>query len=236
MKGRPSIARYIAALRNDPFYRQQVADLQAANVADSAGLSSGILNSLVQRGEVPNFAAAADRLGLSPQVARWIANHVDLANASALASQGNAAGTSQQGQLDLAHRTAVGGIKDSLAARGMLQSGATPQMMGSEAQNYKVANFTADQSLLGYINGAFAAFAKNRSARARQRGDALQQAYQRNLSTYGTAYPPKFKAHQAVPAQVPAAAPESYENYNWNDPPSSTADSGGGGRRGLFSI
>jgi hypothetical protein len=184
------IARYLAVLKNDPFYRQSVADVHAANAADSAQLGSGIMSALAARGSVPDLQAVAGQLGLSPQVIKWIMSNVDLGHASALASEGNAAGTTTQAQLDLAHNTNLENIGDSLAARGMLQSGATPQEEGAEAQNYKLGNFNADQALASYLNGAFSSFAAAKQKNALGLNTALQQAYQRALQFYGTNPPP----------------------------------------------
>lgn len=183
-------ARYLAIIKNDPIYRQTLANNRATNAANAAQLGSGILQALVSRGEVPDLAAATKELGLSPGVVKWIMNNVDLGQAKSLAAAGNAAGTSTQAQLDLAHQTNLEKISDNLAARGMLHSGATPEMTGAEEQNYKLGTFAADQKLASYINGAYSAFAGAKQKGLLGLNTALEQAYQRALQFYGSTPPP----------------------------------------------
>lgn len=188
----PSIAAYLAALKNDPFYRQSRQDVNASNSAYGAQLGAGIMQALATRGIVPNLANVSTELGLPPNVVKWIMQNVDLGTASSLATAGNAAGTSQQAQLDLSHQTNMQHITDSLAARGMLQSGATPEETGAEAQNYKLGNFNADSALASYINGAYSSFAQAKKQNALGLNGVLQQAYQRALQMYGSTPPPSM--------------------------------------------
>lgn len=186
----PSIADYLAAIQNDPIYQQTLSGINAQGVADAGGLGNGILQALVGRGIAPDAASIASKLGLGSDVANWIASHVDLGMASKLANDANTSGVSEQSHLDLAHNTAMQNIKDALAARGMLQSGATPFMTGREEDNYKNNVYQADKALSDYINGAYQAFLGREQGRQGSASTALEDAYNRLVALYGDSLPP----------------------------------------------
>lgn len=196
---------YMRLIESDPVYQQTIANEKAASIADAGQLGSGILSALVNRGVVPDLAGIGSKLGLSPAVLDWIRNNVNLGQASALAASGNKAGTSLQSQLDQEHKTALGNISDTLAARGLLRSGATPELTGNEAQRYKLANYNADKALADYISGAYAAFTNNEHGRQGELTSALTDAYTRALQGLGSAAPPSL----ATPAAPASSVPET---------------------------
>jgi len=186
----PSSNFYLDVLRNDPLYRQSQADISAQGIQDAGAAGAAILRGLVQRGLVPDLNAAAQKLGLSPEVLDFISKNVDLGHAMSLAQQLTAAGVSQEGQLQREHAAKRQSILDALGARGMASSGALPFLQGEEEHEYTLGRYNADQALANLISGSYGAYTTAERMRADALRQALEAAYSRSVDAQGSTPPP----------------------------------------------
>lgn len=199
----PTWQDYMNLIQSDPIYQKSLEDANAASVADASNLGSGILSALVGRGVVPDLTSVASKLGLSPDVVNWISQHVDLGQATALANEANKSGVSAESQIEQAHKTAMGNIVDALAARGLLRSGATPELTGNEERRDTAARYAADKALADYISGAYSAFTNNERGRQDSLTSALTDAYQRAVTNLGSGMPSGPTGGTPSPDAVP---------------------------------
>lgn len=112
-KGPPDYATMIA---NDPGLQALRAELAAGDISADEFRRQAIRRAVVA------YGAAPDPSALDPNTAGFLSTDLDPAT-RALAQKNTAEGLSTVAQEDLAHRTAVNGLQDALAARGMLQTG-----------------------------------------------------------------------------------------------------------------
>lgn len=179
-----SAPNYTAMIQNDPLYKQALSDLSAEGVADASQAGSGIMRALVNRGLVPDLATAAQRLGLSPQVLDFIRQNVDFGKVKTLAEQATKSGVSQEAQLEHQHELEQGKIRNMLAARGLLRSGANAFLSGEEERANTQRRYAADQGLADYIAGVMQAFSQSERSRLAAQRQAAQDAASRQQQLF----------------------------------------------------
>jgi hypothetical protein len=140
----PDWAKLIAS---DPGLLQTQSTLAAGGVADAASRDAAIQAALVQFGKVPDIATLAKQLGMSA---------VDVQNAlggdiQKLAQENTDAGLSTESRLSQANVDALRQIKNSLNARGLLNSGETAYQLDRQNTGYRQAESDANQKLLSYL-------------------------------------------------------------------------------------
>lgn len=180
---------FLNAINSDPLYAQDKADFSAQGVQDAQSAASNIVRTLVQRGLVPDLSSAASKLGLSSNVLNFLKNNVDFGRASALAKEATDSGVSDEARLARQHNDNVQAAKDRLAARGLAASGASPFLLGREADNYKIQRYDADRQTADYINGAIAAFSQAERERQNQLRQSASSAADRQRQLLGSATP-----------------------------------------------
>lgn len=171
-------------VQSDPYYRQQLADMNAQSLADAATRAASIRKALAQWGMVPDFTAAATRLGLSPDALKYLNSDVN-DETRALADKNTKEGLSIFARLQKQHMDNLRNLKRALAARGLAASGETGYGIGEENLQYKQATTDNEQKLLDYITGAVAAFQQAEQQRQRDKANYLQEAAGRVFDQYG---------------------------------------------------
>lgn len=170
---------YKGLINSDPLYKQALADLSAQGVQNAQQRAQAIQQFLIQYGEVPGDL---NSLGLSKDALGYLGQDVN-ATTRDLAAKNTQAGLSIVARLLAQHKTATQNIQDTLAARGIFRSGATPVAVGQEGQQYKQAGYDARTSLLGGIQGTIGSFMSAEQARQTALRQALNDAYQRALAS-----------------------------------------------------
>jgi hypothetical protein len=155
-------------IRNDPFYIQQQALVNAQGEADAARLSQQLSDMLIQFGAVPEGVTFSHLDPLTGQLASENTN----AGLSLLARIQKAADDSRRGTLN------------QLAGSGMLQSGETGYQLGELALGRKQSEYDARQSVLSRIHDLQSAFANAQLQRQLAMIDAAMSAYSRVRSTH----------------------------------------------------
>ena len=167
---------YRSLILNDPMYQQQVAQYSADLVQAAAERKANIDQALVHFGEVPNLTNAISGLGLSPASGLFQSLQTDIDPATVRSAQGlTSAGLSTVARLQRGHNTTMDNLMSTLAARGIVRSGATGVGTNLENQNYIGAQYDARQTLLNYLSGVQAAYA------------AAQNQYEQNVANAATA-------------------------------------------------
>jgi len=142
---------YTALLANYPGLRAQIEAINQMGLANAARLTETRRRSLAQFGEIPDAAALS-----SPLVGNVNAdiNQVtrDLAQQATQGGVSTVAGL--QRQRDLANQ----GSLASLAARGLLRSGATAQHLNENLGNYQRSLYGANQALQDQLGQAYQSF------------------------------------------------------------------------------
>jgi hypothetical protein len=163
----PSLpSSYLNRIKNDPWYMQQQALLQAQSAADAALLKQRLSQLLVQFGQVPEGYS-------SP--------YMD-ATVPGLAQQNTQAGTSLLARLMKAAKDARMQTVNQLAARGILSSGETGYQLGELALAQKQAEYDARTQMLSQLNELQAGNASADLARKLAEIDAAMAAYGRQSS------------------------------------------------------
>jgi hypothetical protein len=141
---------YQALLANDPILGQTLAGYNAQGIQNQDQLVAGQQRALIQRGVVPtgNLPGVS---GIDPTTAQ-------------LAAQNTAAGTSTQANLTRAYQQAQQGSDNSLAARGILRSGAYGQHAAENLQGYNQGGYQADQQLMDYLQGLYSGYLQQQQA------------------------------------------------------------------------
>lgn len=174
---------WASLILNNPGYRQTMADLGAQGIADAAQLQAAQRKAVIDFGFVPNLDAAGQAL-----VGPGFASNIDDATRQLAASNP----FSTQAQLTQQHTKNLRSIRNALAARGALRSGALGYQLGEEQRRLDEGQFTATRQLTDYLAGAQQAFVDAERARQQQQRDAATQAGQQVQND---------PANQATPAQ-----------------------------------
>ena len=171
-------------IANDPAYAQALADEQAALAAAASQRDSAINQALIQFGQVPDFASIAKQLGLSDDQINSISGSIN-PETGALADQFTQSGDSVLGQLRHAHDVALAQLRASLAARGMLESGATGVGTGIDNENYQHGLSQAYQQLLGSLLGYENDYTNSSNSARTALENAASSAYDRAVQLAG---------------------------------------------------
>ena len=161
---------YNALIQGDPIYNQLGENLGAESISDRAGLTAARRRGYIQFGAdyTPDASLAGSDFGAD----------IDETTRQ-LARTNTAEGLSITGQIDRQHQDNITALKNALAARGLLRSGATGKALGREEQDYKVAQSEARLKVADYFAGVQAAFNAAERARSGQRTAGLESAYGR---------------------------------------------------------
>jgi len=191
---------YGALLANDPLLKQSLAGLNAQGIQNQGQLTAGQQRALIQRGLVP-AGSLPGLSGIDPTTAQ-------------LAAQNTAAGTSTQANLTRAYQQAQQGSDASLAARGILRSGAYGQHAAENLQGYNQAGYQADQQLMDYLQGLYSGYLQQQQALTGQgtqaTNDALTriiQQIQSGLISGGSAPPPESSFSPAFQQSAASGVP-----------------------------
>ena len=199
-------ADFQKALEADPLYKQSLADITAASVADRAGLKGARQQAIIRFGY-------DDLGGLGD-----LGGDIDETTLN-LARQNTQAGTSVGSRITKAHADAMRMMKNALAARGMLRSGELGHQVGELDLSRRQGDYDARQTLVQALSGYAAGFAQAEQARAMQRAAAAGGAAGRFPPTGGGGgggpQPPAPQAEggqQAVPPPPPNFYGLEYEH------------------------
>lgn len=160
---------YASQLANDPGLQSQLAAINAQGTSNAANLTAEQQRALAQYGQIPDnlgqYAGSIGQVNVD-QTTR------DLANA---ATQG---GVSTVAQLLKAYQNQQQGDNASLAARGMLRSGALGQHANLDLTAYQQSQYDATQKLLDYLGSAYQNFLGQQSQGQTAAANATNQALQ----------------------------------------------------------
>lgn len=131
----------------DPGLLQTQADLSAGSIADASQRDALIQRAITQFGKVPDLASLAKQLGLSlADVQKTLGSGI-----GQLAQENTDAGLSTEARLGQANTDAIRQIKNSLNARGLLNSGETGFQLDRQNTGYRQAESDATNKLLDYL-------------------------------------------------------------------------------------
>lgn len=156
---------YAALLSSDPILQQAIGAINAQGVKDQADVTAQRRQALIGYGGVPEGAGVGD----------------DVADPATrqLAQQSTEAGLSTLARLKHGYEQNQGGDISSLAARGMLHSGAFRQHSMENLLGYQTSTADAQQDLLSRLSGISGAFRDRQQGRAdsvgKESGSALQR-------------------------------------------------------------
>jgi hypothetical protein len=194
---------YRSLILNDPIYKQQIAAFSADAVQAAAERKANIDQALIHFGQIPNLTSAISGLGLSPSSDLFQSLGQDVDAATVKAAQGlTSAGLSTVARLQTGHTTALDNLMNTLAARGIVRSGATGVGTDLENKNYIGAQYDARQALLSYLSGVQAAWAQAQSTNLHGQAQAASDAAARAAAGQP---PVGTSAQPATPP--PASAP-----------------------------
>lgn len=171
----PANIDWTSLIQNDPAYKQTLADMKAANVADLGSRNAAFNRAIINFGQVPDMQAAQQALGLDlgsvidPQTAQ-------LAQQNQYSTEANLQHSFQQGIMKL---------RQALAARGALQSGELGYQLGEANRSFGNAQNSATQQLLDALSGYQSQYTNAVNGRQASSTQALLEALTRVLSQYG---------------------------------------------------
>lgn len=163
-----SSVNYQQLLANDPILGQALSGINASGIQNQGQLQAAQQRALIQRGTVPT----SNLPGVSG---------IDATTAQ-LAAQNTQAGTSTQANLTRAYQQAQQTDYASLAARGLLRSGASGQHAAEDLQNYNQAGYSADQATTDYLQGLYSGYLQQQQALQSQGVSASNDALNRLIA------------------------------------------------------
>ena len=166
---------YMALIQSDPTYKAIADQIHAQGITDQAQRQAATMQALIGYGQIPDFAATASQLGLSPDALAMLQADID-PNAAALAGQNTSAGLSTTAQLAQQQQQQIQALRNSLAARGALGSGDDAYRTGLQNQAYAKAENDALNSLLAAINGYQGTYLNAQNAENAQLNTAMTNA------------------------------------------------------------
>lgn len=218
--GAPQVgADYQAQLASDQTLQQALKAINDQSTANAAALTASRQRAVVDYGAVPaslgNPALTGDANADIDQQTRDLAAEATKGGVSTVARLQHAYDLTRQGHLN------------SLAARGMLRSGALGQHEGEDLLGYQQANYTAGQSLLDYLTGSYQNYLGLQSQGQQRASDATNAALQRIIAQINaglsaaraqasaSAAPSGGSSSSALQAQLDSAAtsPDGSENF-----------------------
>lgn len=163
---------YQSILNEDPAFSALKQSLSAQGIQSAAGRRQATNQALVQFGSVPNFAAEAGQLGLSPDALKMLEGDIDPATAG-LASHNQ---FSTEAEMKRQEDQAMLALRNNLGARGALSSGEDAYQTGNQEHNYESAQQNALLKLLGAITGYQQNYTTEQQGQQQQLDQAIQQA------------------------------------------------------------
>lgn len=167
---------YQSLLAGDPQLGAQNAQINAQGITNQAQLTAAQQRAFVQYGAVPG--------GISSALSGDLSAATDPTTA-ALAQQATAGGVSTTAQLAKAYANQTQSDNASLAARGLLHSGAYGQHANEDLSNYNQAGYQAQQSLEDYLNGLYSGYQTQQQALQQQAAQAANDALTRIIAQIG---------------------------------------------------
>lgn len=161
---------YESLLSGDTQLGAQNAAINAQGITNQAQLTAAQQRALVQYGSIPT--------GLSSSLSGDLSAATDPTTA-ALAQQATAGGVSTVAQLQKAYSNQTQSDNASLAARGLLNSGAYGQHANEDLSNYNIAGYQAQQSLSDYLNGLYSGYQTQQQALQQQSTQDVNDALTR---------------------------------------------------------
>lgn len=207
---------YNQILANDPLLKQANANIAAGGVQNQAQLQAAQARALAQYGNVPS--------GSLPGVSEIDQTTRDLA------AQNTAAGTSTYAQLQRALNVANQSSNASLAARGMLRSGAFGQHGAENLLNYNISQSGAVGKLMDYLQGLYSGYLSQQQQLEAQRQSAIQTALANWIALHPNGITPETPTPSAPSSGGGGGGAASYvppppvtytspSDFNWPSPP-----------------
>lgn len=169
----PYVTDYGSLLAKDSQLGSQNAAINAQGITDQAQLTAAQQRAFVNYGAIPT--------GVNSSLAGDITGATD-ATTAGLASAATAGGVSTLAQLQKAYANQTGADNASLAARGLIRSGAYGQHANEDLSNYNQAGYNAQQQLTDYLNGLYSGYQTQQQALRAQSQQAANDALQRIIA------------------------------------------------------
>lgn len=167
------IPDYASLIANDPMLKQTQADLGANNVTDAASRNAAINRALVQFGAVPDAQKASSVLGID------FGSLID-PTTTGLAAKNQ---FSTEAQIEKANKQGISQLRQALAARGGLRSGALGIGLQQLTDARGQAENDATQQLLDALSGYQSQYAAGVRAAQEQLRAEQQAAAQRQIAS-----------------------------------------------------
>lgn len=164
---------YDALTAGDPQLAATMAQINAQGVTNQAQLTAAQQAALIRYGRIPDTLTSTLSGDLTPAVD-------DVTRG--LADQSTASGFSTVAQLLKAYQNQQAGDTASLAARGLLHSGAYGQHQAEDLSNYNLAGANAQSTLMDYLNGLYSGYQTQQQALRTQATQAANDALQRQIA------------------------------------------------------
>jgi len=149
----PKIANYApdyqSIINSDPAFQAIKQNISAQGIADASQRRAATNQALVQFGSIPNFAAEAGQLGLSPDALKMLQADIDPATTGLAANNQ----FSTEAEMQRQENQAVQALRNNLAARGALSSGEDAYQSGNQEHSYEGAQQQALVKLLSALAG-----------------------------------------------------------------------------------
>jgi len=194
-------------INSDPIFAQFRDALGAQGIVDAGSRRAAIQRALINFGLIPDFS----RAGVSEEALGFLGSDVD-AGTRSRANDMTSQGLSFLARLNKANSGAVSDLKNELAGKGILESGATGYGLREQAQAYKTSMFDAEQSLFDTLMGYIGNYTESERQRQQELLDAMSDAADRTADDEfpglegtpgGDAKPPKPSKPQPLPTAGP---------------------------------
>jgi len=174
-------AQWQALINADPGLNLITGQLSSGDVSNLGQRNAEIQQALVSFGGPVDLNQIASKLGLSANDLQGL----DSATIQQLAQQADQSGVSTSARLNQANATAVAGIKNALAARGLLHSSELNNELNTQNQNFTNAQFDARSKLLSALQQYQQGYLAYKAQMAQQLAQAINDAANRAVSQYG---------------------------------------------------
>lgn len=186
---------YQSILNQDPAFSALKQSLSAQGIQDASQRRAATNQALIQYGGLPDFAHAAQQLGLSADALKMLQGDIDPATAG-LAAHNQ---FSTEAELQRQENQAMRALRNNLAARGALSSGEDAYQSGNQEHSYEGAQQAALVKLLGALTGYQQNYLTSQQNEQGQLNQALQQveAQDSGLPQY-QGFSLHYNAHKGV--------------------------------------
>lgn len=175
---------YGSLIQADSLFKQLQAELASQGIGDAATKDEFLVRALSGFGRQFDQTQASQAFG-ADFVNRAGPGFADvLSKSNALAGQNTAAGVSTTARLDKSFQDRIRQIKNSLASRGLLQSGELGYQLGETQQARTQAEYDATQQLLDYLSQGVGQYTASERARQAALRQGLGEATDRTIATH----------------------------------------------------